>query len=127
MSKTSTTLALLKLKCPRCHQGNMFLNPNPFKLKTLDAMHEQCPCCGQRMEIEPGFYYGAMYCSYGLGVLISLINFLICQMVLNLPGFWFLLVNAVVLLALWPFVFRYARAAYLYLFVRYDAHALNGK
>src|SRR6185437_14300868 len=125
MSKNSTIVALLKLKCPRCHKGKMFLNPSPFNLKTLDAMPEKCPCCGQRMETEPGFYFGAMYFSYAAGVVISLLNFVICQLILNLPGFWFLFVNAVVLLILWPFIFRYARASYLYLFVSYDPNAID--
>ena len=90
-------------------------------------MPEKCPCCGQRTEIEPGFYYGAMYCSYGLGVILSFVNFLICQFVLHLPGFWFLAFNAASLLILWPFVFRYARASYFYLFVSFDPHAINRK
>ena len=90
-------------------------------------MPEKCAFCGQRTETEPGFYYGAMYCSYGICVLLFLINFTICQVVLNLPGFWFLPINAVILLVLWPFIFRYARASYLYLFVRFDPNALNQK
>ena len=127
MATSSAALALLKLKCPRCHEGDLFTNPNPYNFKTLDVMPEKCPYCGQRTEIEPGFYYGAMYCSYGLGMLLSLINFLICQFIVHVQGYWFLVVNAIFLLIAWPFVFRYARAAYFYIFVRYDPHALDGK
>jgi hypothetical protein len=32
------------------------------------VMHEKCDVCGIRFEKEPGFFYGSMYVSYGLGV-----------------------------------------------------------
>ena len=31
-------------------------------------MHDECPECGVSFEREPGFYYGAMYFSYGIGL-----------------------------------------------------------
>jgi hypothetical protein len=32
------------------------------------AMHDRCPRCGHQFEREPGFFQGAMYVSYVLGV-----------------------------------------------------------
>lgn len=31
-------------------------------------MNATCPVCGHRFEREPGFFQGAMYVSYGLGI-----------------------------------------------------------
>jgi hypothetical protein len=31
-------------------------------------MYDRCPACGLRFEREPGYFLGAMYISYGLGV-----------------------------------------------------------
>jgi len=33
-------------------------------------MHEECSVCHLRYEREPGYFLGAMYISYGLGVLL---------------------------------------------------------
>jgi len=31
-------------------------------------MHDRCPSCGLRFNREPGYFLGAMYISYGLGL-----------------------------------------------------------
>jgi hypothetical protein len=31
-------------------------------------MHERCPACGLKFEREAGYFLGAMYIGYGLGV-----------------------------------------------------------
>lgn len=31
-------------------------------------MHERCPVCDLKFEREPGYFLGAMYISYGLGL-----------------------------------------------------------
>lgn len=56
--------AILGMKCPRCHAGPVFAGA----LRT----HETCPHCGLQYEREPGFFLGAMYFSYGLGILAAL-------------------------------------------------------
>jgi hypothetical protein len=37
-------------------------------------MRERCPSCGLKFEREPGYFLGAMYISYGLG-LITIVGF----------------------------------------------------
>ena len=49
-------------KCPRCRKGDIFTKPFDIK-KPLDMPHD-CSHCGQLMEPEPGYYYGAMFLSY---------------------------------------------------------------
>jgi hypothetical protein len=49
----------------------MYLDKNPFNLKT-QKMHEKCSHCGLIYQIEPSFFYGAMYVSYGLNVALVL-------------------------------------------------------
>ena len=38
-------------------------------------MHKRCDNCNLKFSIEPGFFQGAAYVSYGLQVLSSLIVF----------------------------------------------------
>ncbi|MEO8794281.1 MAG: DUF983 domain-containing protein [Daejeonella sp.] len=58
--------AVVKAKCPKCRQGNIFSGPMyGFKWQHTN---EFCPNCGMRFEIEPGYFYAAMYVSYAFNV-----------------------------------------------------------
>lgn len=49
-------------KCPRCRQGDIFVKP--MSLSDPIKMPERCEQCSQKIEPEPGFYFGAMFLSY---------------------------------------------------------------
>ncbi|MBX9852928.1 MAG: DUF983 domain-containing protein [Cytophagaceae bacterium] len=111
---------ILKMKCPRCHKGDLFIDKNPYNFKMLSKMPAECAVCGQPPTPEPGFYYGAMYASYFICIAMSIMNYFIIEKALNISGAGFLVINSIILLILWPVIFRYARVTYLYLFVRYQ-------
>src|SRR5947208_16960374 len=52
--------AIIRQRCPVCLQGAMF--------RGRFEMNATCPVCGHRLEREPGFFQGAMYVSYGIGI-----------------------------------------------------------
>src|SRR2546427_2942302 len=52
--------AIIRQRCPVCFQGAMF--------RGRFEMSATCPVCGHRFEREPGFFQGAMYVSYGIGI-----------------------------------------------------------
>ena len=52
--------AVLRQRCPVCLEGPMFTG--------LITMYEHCPRCGHQFERETGFFQGAMYVSWVLGV-----------------------------------------------------------
>lgn len=111
----SNMSALMMQKCPRCHTGDVFLHPT-YSLK-FTQMHTKCPVCSQDFEIEPGFYYGAMYISYGITVVIGLIVMIGANFLLNDPEVWvYLVLLTVTLLVLSPVSFRYSRLMMLYWF-----------
>src|SRR5689334_7006958 len=60
--------ALLTMKCPVCRTGNIFVHPNPYRLKTVGKIHALCPVCSQNFRPEPGFYFGGAMVSYALMV-----------------------------------------------------------
>lgn len=62
--------AMWKNKCPRCRQGNMY--EEPFSFSAPLAMKTKCEYCNQKMEPEPGYYYGAMFISYAISTFILL-------------------------------------------------------
>lgn len=68
MFKKGTKLySILNFKCPACHEGKFFTS-HPYNLKNAGQVYENCPVCDEKFSKEPGFYYGAMYVSYALGV-----------------------------------------------------------
>jgi uncharacterized protein (DUF983 family) len=125
MAEQSTTASLLAMKCPKCHEGNMFKETNPYNLRHMYEMPEDCPCCGQSFQPEPGFYYGAMYVNYGFGVVLFVLAYVILEILLGVPSYVFFGVYLGVLLLFGPLMFRYSRVIYLYMFVRYDEKAIE--
>ncbi len=116
--------AVLQQKCPRCREGNLFLDKGPFRLKSFMKMHEHCPVCGQKTEIEPGFYYGTGYVSYALTVAFSVSSFVAWWALIGFSLednrlFWWIGVNAVLLLLLQPWFMRLSRTVWLSFFVKY--------
>lgn len=63
-------LTILSLKCPKCSKSHPYTHPI-YKITKLLSMHERCLNCNLKFEIEPGFFYGAMYIAYGLTVFLA--------------------------------------------------------
>lgn len=116
--------SMLGLRCPRCRKGKMFKYP-AFNVRRFDEMHEQCPVCGLYYEIEVGFYWGAMYISYGFSVaLVVLVGIILYQA--GDPSIWvYVGVVTVSVVALSPVFFRYSRMLMLHMFgnISYDPDA----
>ncbi len=61
--KASKAHSIFELKCPRCHEGEMFETGSWSFKKSFD-MNSRCDRCNLNYYPEPGFYQGAMYVSY---------------------------------------------------------------
>jgi len=51
--------------CPRCRSAKIFRSSIYWG---FPKMHDRCPSCGLLFNREPGYFLGAMYVSYGLGL-----------------------------------------------------------
>lgn len=116
--------AMARMKCPSCRKGDMFCNRSAFPLGRLLEMPERCAVCGQKMELEIGFYYGTGYVSYGLSVGLTFLVAVIFALTWGFDWrdysiFWFLGIDIALLVVLQPWLMRYSRVMYLYLFVKY--------
>jgi uncharacterized protein (DUF983 family) len=98
----------------------MYLNKNPFKLTSTLKMHEKCSYCGLTYQIEPSFFYGAMYVSYGLNVAIGIATFLISYLIFHTSLKIAFVAIIVALILLFPYVLRWARNIYINMFVTFD-------
>ncbi|GIW14287.1 MAG: hypothetical protein KatS3mg063_0140 [Tepidiforma sp.] len=96
--------AALAMRCPRCCRGAVWAGP--FR------MHERCPVCGLQFEREPGYFTGAMYASYFIGLFVTLPVWL--WMLLAGAPFGAILGAAFGLVALvTPAAFHYSRVAWM--------------
>ena len=81
------------------------------------AMNPTCPVCGHRFEREPGFFQGAMYVSYALGIgeagVLALVGMLLLVPRVGLSAAIAALV--VIHLACVPPLFRYSRVIWAHL------------
>lgn len=120
--------SILTMKCPRCRRGPMFKDANPYKqlsLKHIFDMHENCPVCNQKYDMETGFWYGTGYVSYALAVAISVATFVAWYVLIGISIndnrlFWWLGSNIVFLVLIQPWLMRISRVIYIRFFVRYD-------
>ncbi len=107
--------------CPVCHNGKMYTNKNPYHLTEALQMHERCSHCGFKFKIEPSFFYGAMYVSYGVGVAIAVAVFIITYFFIGLERFEIFISIVVALILLLPIILRFSRNIWINMFVKYDA------
>jgi len=117
--------SVLANKCPHCRQGDLFLYRNPYDLKNTMKMPEACPVCGQKYELQTGFYFGTGFVSYGLTVFFSALTFVAWWFTIGVSIhdnrlFWWLGTNAVLLVLLQPLIQRLARSVWIAFFIRYE-------
>lgn len=89
----------------------------PWVLDKMTSMDRTCSKCGLQFEVEPGFFFGAMYVSYAFSVGIFLAITFILYNLFGDPELWVYITTVVVTSALlYPLIFRYSRIIFLYVF-----------
>ncbi|MBF2708169.1 DUF983 domain-containing protein [Flavobacterium soyangense] len=119
LKKGSKLNSILTGTCPRCQNESMYLDKNPLHFSKILKMNEKCSHCGLKYQIEPSFFYGAMYVSYGLNVALGVFAFIVSYLIFNSSiknAFIAIIVSNVVL---FPYVLRWSRNIYINMFVSY--------
>ena len=112
----SKFMAMSKALCPRCRTGKMFKYPLS-KISKFADMNENCPVCGLKFEVEPGFWYGAMFVSYANTILLLVVLGVGIFYLFNDPStLSYIAVITVASLLFVPFNFRISRSVFLHLF-----------
>jgi uncharacterized protein (DUF983 family) len=118
--KGSKLYSIFTGTCPVCHKGEMYLENNPYKISKIMKMHDHCSHCGKKFKIEPSFFFGAMYVSYGVGVAIAVAAFIISYFFIGLDRNYTFLVIILTLIILFPPIVRVSRNIWINFFVKYD-------
>lgn len=116
--KKSLLGAMIGHKCAVCRQGDMFPTGS-YSFDRPFEMNEKCPLCGADFEPEPGFYYGAMFMSYILLVfpVMGLTMFLKWILNWSIEASLALVIGIGAIIFVWWF--RFSRAVWLNMMVRY--------
>ena len=120
LKKGSKLYSILTGTCPKCQNESMYLDKNPLHFNKILKMHENCSHCGLKYQIEPSFFYGAMYVSYGLNVAVGIAAFLISFVIFGSSLKVAFIAIIASLIVLFPFVLRWSRNIYINMFVSYD-------
>lgn len=124
LSKGTKLYSILHHQCPRCQSAGLF-ESGAYDLKHFTDMPEKCPVCGQRFQLEPAFYTGAMYVSYALQVALFTTVYVALKVLFD-PGtavyITAIIASAILLL---PVTLRLSRSIYINFFVDYDPHTVS--
>ena len=111
-------IAELTCKCPKCKNGKIFNNRGNLLLLNIPKMNDKCPVCNYKFERETGFFFGAMFVSYGLAV---------AQMIASLVVFWYFIdlsplrvfaIIATIAVLLGTINFKLSRSIWIYIFYK---------
>ncbi|WP_438966251.1 DUF983 domain-containing protein [Flavobacterium sp.] len=120
LKKGSKLNSILTGSCPKCQEESMYLENNPYKISSIYKMHENCSHCGLKYSIEPSFFYGAMYVSYGLGVAFAIAAYVISYVILETTVKTAFISIIVTLIVLLPVMMRYSRNIWINMFVSFE-------
>ena len=120
LKKGSKVNSILTGSCPKCQNENMYVDTNPYHLGKVLKMHENCSHCGLKYQIEPSFFYGAMYVSYAVNVALGVATFIVAKVFIGLDLVQSFAAIIGSLVVLYPIVLRLSRNIYINLFVDYE-------
>lgn len=105
--------SVIKNKCPHCGQGDFFVPGHMFNPRTFDRMNKECSNCRMDFRQEPGFYFGAAIMSYALQAVMLLLSYILFQVLVEIPFWYFLGLFSGLLILLLPFTFRISRLLWI--------------
>lgn len=118
--------SILTCKCPKCRKGDMFEKGNFFHPLRFHKMHRSCQRCGQSFEPEPGFYFGAMFVSYGVNTAFFIIVWvLLSQLVEDYSLTTLLVLLGLTVIVFLPLTYRLSRSIWIAIFVPFQKDAIK--
>lgn len=120
IGKGNKIYSILFGACPKCHQESMYVDKNPYHITDVLKIHDHCSHCNTKYRMEPSFFYGSMYVSYGVGIAFAISTFIVSFVILNSSLVTAFIVIVVTLIAFMPIIMRLSRNIWINLFMNYD-------
>jgi uncharacterized protein (DUF983 family) len=115
--------SVVRNKCAKCHQGDVFIYKNPYNLKKFDKMHEHCSVCDAKYEKEPGFFFGARYVSYALMSALFISSFVIDNLWIHSETWQYMTFLVTAMIVSVPITYRWSRLIWINFFTKFDKEA----
>lgn len=120
LKKGNKLYSIITGTCPKCHAESMYIDKNPYRIVNIFKMHERCSHCSLKYKMEPSFFYGAMYVSYGVGIAFAVAAFVISFLIFGSSLVNTFVAIVVTLIVFMPFIMRVSRNIWINIFVHYD-------
>ncbi|MDX1469854.1 MAG: DUF983 domain-containing protein [Flavobacteriaceae bacterium] len=118
--KGTKLYSILTGKCPRCQQESMYTTRNPYYLPDTLKINEKCSHCNTRYRMEPSFFYGSMYVSYGIGIAFAVAAFIISYVFIGSSIATAFISIIITLIVFSPIIMRLSRNIWINLFMKYN-------
>jgi len=125
LKKGSKLYSIFKGTCPKCQNESMYKESNPYKISKIFDMYDTCSHCGLHYKIEPSFFYGAMYVSYGVGIAFSVAAFIIAKIFFNASLIQSFMAIVGTLIVFYPIILRGSRNIWINIFIKYNPKAVK--
>lgn len=127
MKKGSKLYSIVTMTCPQCQEGR-FMVSHPYRYSTMGEVKDKCEQCDLDFKPEPGFYYGALYVSYGLGVAIFVSIWASCNWFFDNVGVWTQIsLVLIALIGLGPYLYALSKIIWANFFFSYKHNATAGR
>ena len=101
----------------------MYMDKNPYHLQRLFKMHDRCADCNTKYKMEPSFFYGAMYVSYGVGIAFAVAAFVISFLIFHTSLISSFIVIVATMVLFMPVIIRLSRNIWINFFIGFDKNA----
>lgn len=125
MLKGTKVYSIFTGACPKCHQESMYKTKNPYVLSDVLKINDRCSHCNTRYRLEPSFFYGSMYVSYGVGIAFAVAAFVISYLFLETSLLTAFISIVVTMIVFGPIIMRLSRNIWINLFMSYDKNLAN--
>ncbi len=125
MFKGTKIYSIFTGTCPRCQEESMYKTKNPYVLTDVLKINDTCSKCGLRYRLEPSFFYGSMYVSYGVGIAFAVAAFVISHFMFQASLLYSFFAIIVTMIAFGPIIMRISRNIWINMFIGYDKEAIK--
>lgn len=125
LRKGNKVYAIFTGVCPKCHQESMYVTKNPYIVTDTLKMHERCSHCDTKYKIEPSFFYGSMYVSYGVGIVFAVAAFVISYEWFGASRKTAFISIVATLVVFLPVIVRLSRNIWINMFMNYDKNLVK--
>lgn len=119
LKKGSKIYSILRGKCPSCHEGNFFKYTFTMNIFKVNKIKKKCSQCDLKYMIEPAFYFGALYVSYGITVAICIVTFITSKIIFDVALLSSFVTVFIVLILFMPVNLRLSRILWINMFINY--------